>query len=107
MVNMCRVRTHLSHRCGVLLLAVSAAVFAAQSAAPELVGAKALLAKYAAIQTRLENNAFEAPIYVESVEQKGFLRMDVYGTLEYSFDVVARALQTPANWCAITPMHIN
>jgi hypothetical protein len=33
--------------------------------------------------------------------------MDVYGTLEYSFDVVARALQTPANWCAITPMHIN
>ena len=68
---------------------------------------KALLAKYPSISAKLQKNQFAAPIYLESFESKGSQQVDMYGVFNYPFDVVRGALQSPANWCDITSLHIN
>jgi hypothetical protein len=70
-------------------------------------GERALLAKYPAMKARLEKNQFDAPVYLESAEAKGSLRVDMYGIFNQPFDAVRDALQSPANWCDITSLHIN
>ena len=74
---------------------------------PAVIGERALLAKYPVIKARLEKNQFGAPIYLESAETAGTVRVDMFGTFNYSFPAVRDALQSPVNWCDIAPMHIN
>lgn len=68
---------------------------------------QALLAKYQSISGKLVKNQFGAPIYIESKEQSGSVKVDMYGVFNYPFDAVKQALQSPPNWCEITFMHIN
>jgi len=77
------------------------------AAEPVTNGEGALLAKHSAIKARLEKNQFGAPIFLESTESHGSVRVDMYGVFSYPFDVVRDALQSPANWCDISPLHIN
>lgn len=70
-------------------------------------GERALRAKYPAIQAHLEKNVFGAPIYLESAEAAGALRVDMYGVFSHPFEAVSDALQAPGNWCDITSLHIN
>lgn len=79
----------------------------ASAAEPVRADGKLLLARYAAIEAKLKSNKFGAPIYLESSEQKGSSRVDVYGVFDHGFKVVQQALQSPANWCDIMPTHIN
>jgi len=80
---------------------------AGQAAGPETGGEPALLARYPAIRAKLEKNQFGAPIYLESAEAEGSLAVDMYGIFNHPFAALSDALQSPANWCDITPLHIN
>lgn len=70
-------------------------------------GAGTLLATYSTIKPKLEKNQFGAPIYLESTEGDGSVRVDMYGVVRHPFNLVRDALQSPANWCEITPLHLN
>lgn len=73
----------------------------------ESTGERSLLAKYAEIKTKLDKNQFGAPIFLESKEGHDSVRVDMYGVFHFPFEVVRDALQSPAAWCEITPLHIN
>ncbi|MBJ6750191.1 hypothetical protein [Geomonas anaerohicana] len=77
------------------------------AAEAEPAGEHALLAKYAAIKGKLDKNQFGAPIYLESTEGQDSVRVDMYGVIHHPYDIVREALQSPAAWCEITPLHIN
>jgi hypothetical protein len=68
---------------------------------------RALLAKYPALSAKLMKNQFAAPIYLESSESGGSQQVDMYGIFNYPFEAVRDALESPANWCDITSLHIN
>ncbi|HBG06481.1 MAG: hypothetical protein A2075_17265 [Geobacteraceae bacterium GWC2_58_44] len=77
------------------------------AAEPVTSGGGALVAKYPSIRAHLERNQFGAPIYLESTEAEGSLRVDMYGIFNHPFDAVKEALHTPTNWCEIALLHIN
>jgi hypothetical protein len=94
-------------RLALCLLALSLWCGAAQGADAAVSGERALAAKYATISGKLEKNQFGAPIYLESVEHDDSLRVEMYGIFNQPFAAVRDALQSPANWCDITSLHIN
>jgi hypothetical protein len=81
--------------------------YLALAAEPLPTNGQALLAKYSALKTRLENNPFGIPLHVESIEGSQSLRVDVYGIFDYPFDSVSESLQEPNNWCDINSLLIN
>ena len=92
----------------VVLAAVAVFLFGFATADDTLSrGGKALLSKYPAMSAKLQKNQFAAPIYLESFESRGTQQVDMYGIFNYPFDTVRGALQSPANWCDITSLHIN
>lgn len=101
-------RKTLSGKCAVfVLLALALWHGIGHAAETASSGGKALLAKYPAISAKLQKNQFAAPIYLESTEVEGSLKVDMYGVVSHSFNTVKDALQSPVNWCDITSMHIN
>ena len=98
------------HRVGifaVVLFAVALLCGTGRAAEKEPTGEHALLAKYGEIKAKLDKNQFGAPIFLESKEAHDSVRVDMYGVFHFPFEVVRDALQSPAAWCEITPMHIN
>ncbi|MBU5613799.1 hypothetical protein [Geomonas azotofigens] len=93
--------------CVALLLIVVLCHGLARAADAEPTGEHALLAKYAAIKAKLDKNQFGAPIYLESTEGSDSVRVDMYGVFHHPFETVREALQSPAGWCEITPLHLN
>lgn len=89
---------------GLALLFPSAAGFAAD---PGSEAERALLAKYASIRDKLEKNQYGAPIYLESTDSEGRVRVDMYGVVPHPFELAREALQSPASWCDITSLHLN
>ncbi|MBI3574639.1 MAG: hypothetical protein HY083_03135 [Gammaproteobacteria bacterium] len=85
-----------------LFFGASQPVFAAETA-----GADVLLAVYRDLRPKLEANVFDAPIYVESVEQDKLKRGEVYGVISYPFAQLAEVLRAPREWCAIALLHLN
>lgn len=90
-----------------ILLSLVLCCSLACAADTEPTGERALLAKYASIKSKLDNNQFGAPIFLESKEGQDSVRVDMYGVFHYPFETVREALQSPAAWCEITPLHIN
>lgn len=70
-------------------------------------GESALLAKYPALKSQLEKNQFGAPIYLDSSESGGSVRVDMYGVFNQPFSSVKEAVQSPANWCELAFLHLN
>jgi hypothetical protein len=94
----------------ILVLALATVLICSRQALAEeesCPGSKALLEKYPAIQTNLEQNQFGIPLYLESTEKDNTLNVDLYGVLNYSFDRVSEALQSPNAWCEITSLLCN
>lgn len=94
----------------ILILALATALICSHPALAEeesCPGSNALLEKYPAIQTNLEQNQFGIPLYLESKEKDSNLHVDLYGILNYSFDRVKEALQSPNAWCEITSLLCN
>lgn len=69
--------------------------------------ADTLNAKYTALKNDLNNNPFERPLSIDSVESSNHLKGDVYALIDHPFDVVSTALQVPSNWCDILILHLN
>jgi hypothetical protein len=101
--NMTRIRVYLNRS----LLLASALVLLCCGTSVAADDQQALLAKEQAIGAKLKNNQFNAPIYLESTESHGSLRVDMYGIFNHPFEKVKDALDTPAEWCDIAPLHIN
>ena len=106
---MMRTRRTNFGRCSAFLLVVLTVVLVGIGHADDTLsgGGKALLAKYSAVSVKLQKNQFGAPIYLESFERRGTQQVDMYGIFNYPFDAVKGAVQSPANWCDITSLHIN
>ena len=69
--------------------------------------AAALRAKHADLGGQLGQNQFKRPLVLESVEERNGLKGDIYGVVDYPFDVVNAALNNPAHWCDVMILHIN
>ncbi|UFS70930.1 hypothetical protein LPW11_01800 [Geomonas sp. RF6] len=93
--------------CGFLLLSTLLVFAAAGGVIADPGGEQALLAKYPALQSKLEKSYLGAPIYLESAEAGDSLRVDMYGVFHHPFSALRDALQSPSNWCDITSLHIN
>ena len=81
--------------------------YSVKAAEPLSSDGKALLVKYRAIKTDLEKNQFGIPLYLESKEEHSYLHVDLYGILDYPFDGIRDALQSPGNWCDINFLFMN
>uniref|UniRef100_C6E880 Uncharacterized protein n=1 Tax=Geobacter sp. (strain M21) TaxID=443144 RepID=C6E880_GEOSM len=92
---------------GALSLALVFPPAAALAAEPGSNAERALLEKYSSIKDKLEKNQFGAPIYLESTDSEGKVRVDMYGVVPHPFDTAREALQSPESWCDITSLHIN
>lgn len=66
-----------------------------------------LRARYAELLPRLERNAYQRPLHLDSSEASGKVRGDVYARLAHPYDRVASALAQPAAWCDILILHLN
>ena len=85
-------------------MAMNDRVGAAEPTADEADG---LHARYKQLRSRLDNNAFQKPLYLESNEGDGEVKADVYAVLDYPHATVVSELKQPANWCDILILHPN
>jgi hypothetical protein len=102
-------RAAVSRRHGLVILAIligSGATFL-YADAPADNPAAALLAKHEALRDRLANNPFNRPVYLESIENAGNLKGEVYGVVAHPFMQVAQVLREATNWCDILMLHLN
>ena len=82
------------------LLCVAAGAATAQDAA-------ALRAKQAELHDQLANNAFGRPLVLQSTENSGNLKGDVYAIASQPYAVAGTALQGMDHWCDILILHLN
>jgi len=66
-----------------------------------------LLAKYGELKGKLEDNAFQKPLYLESSEIDGEVKGNLYALIQEPFPIVQSALKDPAHWCDILILHLN
>ena len=66
-----------------------------------------LLAKYTELSGKLENNLFQKPLYLDSSENSGEVKGDLYALIQEPFATVQSALKEPAHWCDILILHVN
>jgi hypothetical protein len=92
---------------GVLTLVLVLSAASGWGAEPASDAERALLAKYSSVKDKLEKNQFGAPIYLESTDSEGKVRVDMYGVVPHPYETAREALQSPESWCDITSLHIN
>jgi hypothetical protein len=90
-------------RAACLAFAVSLGLFAGASAQD----ARALNARYAALQGKFTDNQFGRPLVLESTQNDDNLKGDVYAIVEHPFAMVQQALQSADHWCDILILHLN
>jgi hypothetical protein len=86
-----------------LLSGAGQAVAAAAAPSPSGYQTAALRTLY----ERLEAKPSELPVHVESENEHGRLRGEVYSIVERRFDTVREALTLPASWCELLPLQFN
>jgi hypothetical protein len=69
--------------------------------------AAALRAKHDSLREKLANNPFQRPLVLESTQNSGDLRGEVYAVVEQPFSVVGPALQGMDHWCELLILHLN
>jgi len=69
--------------------------------------AAALRAKHESLREKLANNPFHRPLVLESTQNSGDLRGEVYAIVEQPFTVVGPALQGMDHWCELLILHLN
>lgn len=70
-------------------------------------GAAAMKSRYTELQGELNNNAYHRPLYLNSREDGGNVKGDIYAVLDYPFTQVREALGGPDRWCDILILHLN
>ncbi len=94
-----------ARQCKCLLLACAA--WMACAAIAQTDPAAALRAKHTNLSAQLRQNQFKRPLVLDSVEQRNGLKGDIYGVVDYPFDLVSAALNNPGHWCDVMILHIN
>ncbi|HEY9099332.1 MAG TPA: hypothetical protein VIN38_10715 [Thiobacillus sp.] len=87
-----------------ILLSSAGLSLAAASGPPS---AALLLAKYASLGERLQNNPFQQALALDSSEASNDLKGDVYALVSHPFDTVSATLNSPEHWCDILILPIN
>lgn len=67
----------------------------------------ALQARYQALSDKLQHNAFNQPVYLESVQTSSNLKGDVYAVIDEPFSGFEAAVSKPEHWCDILILHLN
>ena len=93
------------HRAAVLGVVFGAVLaFAAVAQAQD---ATVLRAKHDSLREKLANNPFHRPLVLESTQNSGDLKGEVYAVVEQPFAVVGPALQGMDHWCELLILHLN
>ena len=92
-----------------LLRWLRAALWCALAAAPlaQAQDALSLKARPTALREALASNAFGRPLVLESKENAGDLKGDIYARIDQPFSVAGPALQGIEHWCDILILHLN
>jgi len=69
--------------------------------------ATVLLARYAELSGKLEDNPFQKPLYIDSSENPGESKGNLYALIQEPFAIVQSALREPAHWCDVLILHLN
>ena len=69
--------------------------------------APTLKAKHESLRQTLANNPFQRPVVLESNQNSGDLKGEVYAVVEQPFSVVGPALQGMNHWCELLILHLN
>lgn len=69
--------------------------------------APSLKAKYDSLREKLANNPFERPLVLESTQNSGDLKGEVYAIVDQPFSTVGPALQGTDHWCELLILHLN
>ena len=69
--------------------------------------AATLRARHTALQPALSSNAFNRPIFIESIHNFGDLRGEVYAEVQQPFTLASPALQGMEHWCDILMLHLD
>jgi len=69
--------------------------------------AAALRARHAALHDKFASNQFGKPLVLESTENSGDLRGDVFAVVDHPFTMVEQALRSIDHWCDILILHLN
>jgi hypothetical protein len=73
----------------------------------QLGSAAALQAKFEAVKSQFDKNAFGRPLVLESTEASGQLSGNIFALVDHPFDQVSAALVKPAVWCDVLMLHLN
>ena len=87
--------------------AVVLAVTLAFASAAQSQDAPALKVKHESLREKLLNNPFQRPVVLESTQNSGDLKGEVYAVVEQPFSVVGPALQGMDHWCELLVLHLN
>ena len=87
------------------LLCSGSALALAQPATSD--GAAALRERHAALQEPLRLNPFGRALHLDSVQNSGDLRGDIYAVVEHPFAALGAALGKAETWCDILILHLN
>ena len=88
-----------------LLLTCAAGVACTAMAQPD--PATALRAKHAALGEQLRQNQFKRPLVLDSTEAQSRIKGDIFGVVDYPFELVNAALNNPDHWCDVMILHLN
>ena len=69
--------------------------------------ATSLRAKHRELREELRSNSFHQPIYIDSAEEGGSVRGDVYAVLQHPFADFSNSMKDPSDWCAIMILPFN
>ncbi len=69
--------------------------------------ATALRAKYAVLGEQLRRNQFKRPLVLDSTEAQSRIKGDIFGVVDYPFELVNAALNNPDHWCDVMILHLN
>ena len=94
-------KTRSWQRAAVLAVALTFASVAQAQDAPTL------KAKHESLREQLANNPFQRPVVLESTQNSGDLKGEVYAVVEQPFSVVGPALQGMDHWCELLILHLN
>ena len=69
--------------------------------------ASAMRARHASLGEQLARNPFQRSLHLESSQNSGDLKGEVYAVVDQPFSVVGEALQGMDHWCDLLILHLN
>ena len=88
-------------------LLAAALACAITSANANNVAIAALKANHAALDERLQKNAFNRPLVIESRETSNRVTGEIHAVINQPFTVVGKALNNPDHWCDVMSLPMN